>query len=252
MILRREVPALLLGGLITARGAAKQPDGLDLAKKCDWALRGKTQIGQAAMTVHRPEWERTLEMGYWAVNPDKSFIRITAPAKERGTGTLRIGTNMWLYMPRVERTIKVPPSLMLQPWMGSDFTNDDLVRESSLVVDYTHTVSGEETVAGDDCWWLEATPKPDAPVVWGKQRLAVRKQDALPRRQEFYDERGRLRKVMDYDDIQRAGDRDYPMRWQMKPVDKKDRWTRLIYRKLVFDRKIPARIFTQQNLKKHF
>ena len=128
MLSRREFPTLLIGGLIAARASAKPPNGLELAKKCDWALRGKTQTGQAAMTVHRPEWERTLEMDYWAVNPDKSFIRITAPAKERGTGTLRLGTNMWLYMPRVERTIKVPPSLMLQPWMGSDFTNDDLVR----------------------------------------------------------------------------------------------------------------------------
>ncbi len=144
---RREFPALLAGFVPSL--CAATPDALEIVTRCDQALKGKSQIGKASMTVRRPEWERTLEMDYWSVNPDKAFILITAPAKEEGTATLRIGSNMWLYMPHVERTIKVPPSLMLQPWMGSDFTNDDLVRESSLVHDYTHKITGEATVAGD-------------------------------------------------------------------------------------------------------
>lgn len=161
---------------------AAQPDALDLARKCDVSLKGRTQVGKAAMTVRRPEWERTIEMEFWLITPDKTFILITAPAKEQGTGTLRVQTNMWLYLPKVERTIKIPPSLMLQPWMGSDFTNDDLVKESSLINDYTHTIDGEITEGGDACYRLVATPKPDAAVVWGRLVLAVRKSDSLPRK----------------------------------------------------------------------
>ena len=229
---------------------AAEPDATELARQCDQALKGKSQIGKCSMTVKRPEWERTLDMDYWSVNPDKTFILITAPAKEEGTGTLRIGTNMWLYMPKVERTIKVPPSLMLQPWMGSDFTNDDLVRESSLVHDYTHAIEGEIEEGGDACYRLVATPKPDAPVVWGKLVMPVRKQDSLPRREEYYDERGRLQKVMTFEDFPNAGDRQYPMKWMMVPVNKPDHETLLVYTELVFDRQIPARVFTQQNLKR--
>jgi len=247
---RRDFPALLIGGALSTRSVLAQPDPLELAKKTDLALKGQTQIGKIAMTVRRPEWERTLEMDYWSVNPDKSFILITAPAKERGTGTLRIDTNMWLYMPRAERTIKIPPSLMLQPWMGSDFTNDDLVRESSFVHDYTHSIAGEAAEAGENCWTVVAVPKPDAPVVWGKLVLAVRKSDALPVREEYWDERGDLRKVMLFTDIRRVGDRDYPMEWRMTPVDKPGHETVLVYRELQFDRNIPSRVFTEQNLKR--
>ncbi len=247
---RREFGGTLLVAFAALVRAAPFPDAAEIARRSDRALKGKTQQGKCSMTVRRPEWERTLEMDYWSVNPDKTFILITAPAKERGTATLRIGTNMWIYLPRVERTIKIPPSLMLQPWMGSDFTNDDLVRESSLVNDYTHEITGEVVEGGDPCWTLVATPKPEAPVVWGKLVLAIRKSDALPRREEFYDEHGTLKKVMTFDDFRPAGGRPYPMRWRMKPVRKPGRETVLVYRKVVFDRPIPNRIFTLQNLKR--
>ena len=239
--------ALLAGGVLEA-----EPNGLEIARKCDFALRGKTQVGKATMTVRRPEWERTLEMDFWMVNPDKTFILITAPAKEAGSGTLRIRTNMWLYLPKVERTIKIPPSLMLQPWMGSDFTNDDLVKESSFVDDYTHVIEGELTEGGDACYKLVSTPKPDAAVVWGRLVLAVRKSDSLPRREEYYDERGRLQKVLTFDDIRNVGDRNYPMRWRMVSVNKPGNETVFVYKELKFDREIPSRVFTQQNLKRRF
>ncbi len=242
-------PALLL---LPAALLAAAPGALELARRCDQALKGNTQVGKASMTVRRPEWERTLEMDYWSVNPDKTFILITAPAKEAGTGTLRIGTNMWIYLPRVERTIKIPPSLMLQPWMGSDFTNDDLVKESSLVHDYTHRIDGEAVEAGDPCYRLVATPKPGAAVVWGKLVLLIRKSDALPRRQEFYDEHGKLRKVLTFEDIRPAGDRSYPMRWRIRPADRPEHETILVYREIRFDEPIPPRVFSRQNLTRRF
>ena len=191
-------------------------------------------------------------MESWYANPDRTFIRITAPAKEAGTATLRLGQNMWNYLPQVERVIKIPPSLMLQPWMGSDFSNDDLVKESSLVTDYTHEVTGEETVGGDRCYRLVATPTPDAPVVWSRLVLWIRVSDYVPRREEYYGENGDLRKVLSFDEVARAGDRPYPMRWTMTSITKPGHETVLAFHAIEFDRPIPDRIFTQQNLKRTF
>jgi outer membrane lipoprotein-sorting protein len=238
--------------LIRATAWGEVPNAHEIVKKTDMALRGKTQQGKARMTVRTPDWERTLEMEYWSVNPDKTFILITAPAKEAGISTLRIVGNMWNYLPKVERVIKIPPSLMLQPWMGSDFANDDLVKESSLVNDYTHKIEREIIEGGDACYRVIATPKPDAPVVWGRLVLAIRKSDYLPRKEEFYDEKGKLRKVLTFEEIRNVGDRNYPLRWRMVSVTKAGHETLLVYRDLRFDRSIPDRIFTQQNMKRPF
>jgi outer membrane lipoprotein-sorting protein len=234
------------------RGAAGAPDALTIAKKCDAALKGLTEHGTASMTVHTPEWQRTLDMTFWYDYPSKTFIRITGPAKEAGTGTLRIGSNMWTYLPSVERVIKIPPSLMLQPWMGSDFSNDDLVKESSLPTDYTHRIEGETTVDGDACYRLLAIPKPDAAVVWGKLVLLIRKSDFLPRREEFYDDRGTLEKTLYFDDIRKVSGRHYPMHWRMVSHTKTGHETTLLFSSLEFNRPIRADVFTRQNLQGRF
>ena len=129
--------------------AAQSPDASTMIRRSQQALHGRTGQGEVSMTVLTPDWQHPLQMNYWAVNPDKTFIRVTAPAKEAGSATLRLGSNMWNYLPSVERVIKIPPSLMLQSWLGSDFTNDDLVRESSLEKDYDHKLAGEAIEGGD-------------------------------------------------------------------------------------------------------
>ncbi len=231
---------------------ADGPDALTIARKCDAALKGKTERGAASMTVRTPEWQRTLEITFWYDYPEKTFIRITAPAKDAGTGTLRLGTNMWTYLPSVERVIKIPPSLMLQSWMGSDFTNDDLVKESSLPTDYMHRIEVEITEDGDPCYRLVATPKPNAAVVWGKLVLLVRKADFLPRREEFYDDQGVLQKTLYLDNIRRAGSRDYPMRWRMVSHKKPGHETILTFSSVEFDKPVSTNVFTQQNLERRF
>jgi outer membrane lipoprotein-sorting protein len=193
------------------------------------------------MTVRTPDWQRTLDLETWYAAPGRMFIRITAPPKDAGTATLRLSSDMWNYLPQVERVIKVPPSLMLEPWMGSDFSNDDLVKESSLVDDYTHQIEGEQQVGGDSCYQLVATPKPGAPVVWGRLVVWVRTSDALPRREEYYDEHVALRKTLAFDDIRNAGDRSYPMRWTMTSVAKPNHESVLVFHSIVFDRAIPDR-----------
>jgi outer membrane lipoprotein-sorting protein len=231
---------------------AEAPAALTVAKRCDAALKGKTEHGNASMIVRTPEWQRTLEMTFWYDYPEKTFIRITAPAKDSGTGTLRLGSNMWTYLPAVERVIKIPPSLMLQSWMGSDFTNDDLVKESSLPTDYTHRIEGEATEDSDACYRLIAIPKPDAAVVWGKLVVLVRKADFLPRREEFYDDRGVLQKTLYFDEIRKTGARNYPMRWRMISQTKSGHQTTLTFSSLEFNRPISLDLFTRQNLERHF
>jgi outer membrane lipoprotein-sorting protein len=231
---------------------ASEPDALVIAKSCDAALKGKTEQGTASMTVSTPEWHRTLEMKFWYDYPQKTFIRITAPAKDAGTGTLRIGTNMWTYLPSVERVVKIPPSLMLQAWMGSDFTNDDLVKESSLPTDYTHAIQGDATEEGDLCYRLIAIPKAQAAVVWGKLVLLIRKSDYLPRREEFYDDQGALVKTLYFDQFRKVGSREYPMHWRMVSHNKPGHETDLTFSSLAFDRRVSADVFTRQNLERHF
>jgi outer membrane lipoprotein-sorting protein len=231
---------------------AQQPNADEIVRRGDQAVRGKTEEGIVTMTVKTPDWQRSLELRYWAVNPDKTFIRVTSPAKEAGTGTLRLGTNMWNYLPSVERTIKIPPSLILESWMGSDFTNDDLVRESSLVIDYEHKMEGEAVQGGDACYRIIATAKPNAPVVWDKIVVYSRKSDFIPRREEYYDSKGKVQKVLTFDEIRATSGRMYPMLWKMVSVNKPGHETTLQFTKLALDRPIPNSIFTQENLRQPF
>lgn len=251
----RMLPAalLVLGaalGAPSARAAAQEPTAQQIVDRAESAIWGKTLQSQMTMTVATPRWTRRLELVTWIERPRRSFVRILAPAKEAGIGSLRIGAEMWNYLPTVERTIKIPPSMMLQPWMGSDFTNDDLVKESSLLNDYTHRVVGTDTVAGAPVYVVESVPKPDAAVVWGRIVMRVRRGDFLPAREEFYDERGTLVRVMTFSDIRPLGGRTIPTRWEMRPTAKPGNVTTVVMTRATYDAPIDAEIFTQRNLAK--
>lgn len=159
----------------------------------DLLLRGDSSFGAYRMTITDPDWQRTVTLNAWENRvEDKTFIEILAPAKEAGIVTLNIDYEMWNYLPRVERVVKIPPSMMFQPWMGSDFTNDDLMKASSIVTDYAHGIVAEENLAGYPAYKVELVPRPDAPVVWGRILAWVRQADSMPLRQEFFAEDGEL------------------------------------------------------------
>jgi outer membrane lipoprotein-sorting protein len=229
---------------------AQEPSGRELVERVDTLLWGKTLQGEFEMTIATPRWQRTLALRAWMERPRRSFIRILAPAKEKGIGSLRIGAEMWNYLPNIERTIKIPPSMMLQPWMGSDFTNDDLVKQSSAVDDYTQRVLRTETADGAAAYVVEALPKPDAAVVWGKILYWVRKSDFIPLRQEYYSERGELVRVMSFSEVRQMGGRTVPTKWEMRPNEKPGNVTTVLLKSAVYDRAIDAEIFTQRNLQK--
>ena len=229
---------------------AQEPTGREIIDRVEDLLWSKTMQGEFEMSIATPRWQRTLTLRAWMDRPRRSFIRILAPAKEAGIGSLRIGAEMWNYLPNIERTIKIPPSMMMQPWMGSDLTNDDLVKESSVVDDYTHRVLGIETVAGAPVLVVEATPKPEAAVVWGKIVFRVRKSDFIPLAVEYYDERGELVRAMTYSEVRAVGGRSIPTRWEMRPKDKPGNVTTVVLKNPVYDRPIDPEIFTQRNLQK--
>ncbi|MFV1996456.1 MAG: outer membrane lipoprotein-sorting protein [Acidiferrobacterales bacterium] len=255
---RREMTIFLVGlvlvlGLATlpARSdAATDVSGRDIVSSVEKRLWGSTVNGRYEMTITTPYWKRTLMLRMWMRRPDKSFVRILSPAKEAGIGSLRIKSEMWNFLPKVERVIKIPPSMMLQPWMGSDFSNDDLVKESSMITDYTHKIVGTENYKGTEVYRIVSTPKPKAAVVWGSIVYVVRKSDSMPMRQEYIDERGQTIKVLTFSDIRKFGDRELPSQWEMRPTKKPGNFTRIRVVDVVFDKPIKDSIFSLRNLRR--
>jgi outer membrane lipoprotein-sorting protein len=212
--------------------------------------RGNASEATIEMIIHRPDWERRMRMDGWTKGTDKSLIRITAPAKDMGNGTLKKGRDMWTYNPKVNRVIKLPPSLMAQSWMGSDFSNNDLAKSDSILFDYTHKLVGTETHDGHTVHVIESTPKPDAPVVWGMQRLKIR-DDHVMIEQEFFDEDLQPVKRMTAGNIRMMSGRLFPQIWKMQEADVEDEYTVLHYHKLRFLDDLPDRMFTTNELKSH-
>jgi len=222
----------------------------EIVRRSDDLMRGDTNQGLYSMTITTPNWQRELKLYVYSVGRDKMFIRIMEPAKEAGIGTLRIKNEMWNYLPNVEKTIKIPPSMMLQPWMGSEFANDDLVKESSIVNDYTHTIVSEKEVDGRPLCVIEFIPRPGAAVIWGKILRWVRKDDFVPLKEKYYNERGKLIKELVFSDIEQVSDRMIPKTWTMTSMIKENHITTIKLIDVQFNVPIDENIFTLTNLTK--
>ncbi|MFH0764074.1 MAG: outer membrane lipoprotein-sorting protein [Candidatus Omnitrophota bacterium] len=229
--------------------AAVELTGQEIIKRSDDLMRGDTSHGRYKMTVITPDWQRTLELEAYSAGRDRTFIRVLSPVKEAGVTSLRVKTNMWNYLPKIERMIKIPPSMMLQPWMGSDYTNDDLVKESSVVYDYTHVIADEENIGSDTAYKVELTPKPRAPVTWGKLIFWVRKKDFVPLREEFYSEHAKLIKVLEYSEVKQMSDRSIPTVWKMISSVKERHITIVEVQSVIYNQPLDENIFTMGNLK---
>jgi outer membrane lipoprotein-sorting protein len=201
------------------------------------------------MTIVRPTWSREVSMKAWSLGTEYYLIYITAPAKDAGQVFLKRGNEMWNWMPNINRMIKIPPSMMSQSWMGSDFTNDDLVRMNSIIDDFTHSFIGEETIGGYPCHKIELIPKPDAAVVWGKIIMYVSKSEYYELKGEYYDEDGVLVNIMTASDIRQMGDRMLPARMEMVPVDKPGNKTLMNTVEMKYNVPLEEDFFSQQNMK---
>lgn len=227
---------------------ARGMDARELVEASFDYWRGKTSIGLVDMIIHRPGWERVMTIKAWTKGQDRSLIKILAPAKDKGNGTLKKGREMWIFNPKINRVIKIPPSMMSQAWMGSDFSNNDLAKSDSLIKDYVHKITGTEAHGVKRVYLIESTPKPDAPVVWGLQRLKIR-EDHIFLEEGFFDEDLKLVKKLSAHDIGILGGRLFPRVWKMQKAGVKDEYTLLKYRELLFDRPLPLDTFTLSKLR---
>lgn len=222
----------------------------EIIQRAEDAIKGKTSsYSVMEMVIKTPDYTRTMKMESWTSGTSKALVKILSPVREAGNRTLKLGNDIWMYLRNTETTIRIPPSMMLQSWNGSDYTYDDMVREETLSEDYDITVIGNEKIAGVECWKLQLIPKPDAPVVWGKILYWVRKGDDLPAQVEYFDERGKLMRTMVMSDFRVMGGRLIPTDWTMYNADKTHS-TEIKLEKAIFDTKIPADIFSLKELER--
>jgi outer membrane lipoprotein-sorting protein len=235
--------------VLLASGASAQ-SAEEIIEKAEALIKGETSQGMFKMTVVTPNYTRVMEMeSYWKGN-DKALITIRSPRREAGNKTLKIGNEMWMYLRNTETTIKIPPSMMLQSWNGSDFTNDDIVRESNLIDDYTMTILGEEEIGGELCWKIELVPRADLAIVWGALHYWVRQKDYLSARIDYYDEHGEMMRYMEFTDIREFDSRVIPGRWIMYNNAKPGHRTEFEIIDIAFDIRISDRVFSLQELQR--
>lgn len=246
------VRAILTGIFLVSLPVQGAESGKEIIRRMIETMRRDANTARYEMTVQRPSWSRTIGLKVWDDRRHEHFfVRIVEPPKDAGTSFLRIRYNLWNYLPKVEKVLKLPPSMMLQPWMGSDFSNDDLVKESSYVDDYDHRIVGTEMRAGEKTYRIELTPHPQAPVVWGKVIYWVRLKDNLPVEQHFLDEKGSLIKRLEFQEFKVMDGRLTPTFWEMTPVKKEGHRTTLRMLEIDFDPIPPISdsVFTQENLR---
>lgn len=230
---------------------AQEPTAKEVIEKADNKFYGeKSAVSVMKMTIVRPTWERTVEFKSWNEGTDKSLTLITAPASEKGQTFLKRGNEMWSWNPSISRLIKLPPSMMSQGWMGSDYTNDDILQESSLVKDYTHEIVGEDTIEGRLCYKIKMVAKEDAAVIWGHQVRWIDKDDFLFLKAELYDADGYLVRTETGSRIREMDGRMIPTRLELVPEEEEGNKTILLIEDIAFNVSIPDQFFSQQNMKR--
>ena len=246
--MRRYLQFLIL--LMLSASVLFAEDAREIVKKANDLMRGTHLYTEMSMTIIKPQWTRTIALKAWSLEPDYALMYVTEPARDKGSVTLKRKNEVWNWVPSIQRIIKIPPSMMLQSWMGSDFTNDDLVRQSSIIDDYTHSIAGEETYEEVACWKIQLIPKPEAGVVWGKILLWISKKGYLELKTEYYDEDGILAKSFLGSAIKSYDGRSLPSHWEMIPANKKGERTVLDYQQMKFSLNLDPSFFSEQNMKR--
>ena len=230
--------------------AIGQDSPRDIMDRVDRILRGESSHAVATMEVVAKHWDRSFTMEVWSLGTEYSLVRITAPAREAGMATLKAEDAIWNYLPKVDRTIKVPASMMMGSWMGSHFTNDDLVKESRLIEDYEIETGFEGQREGVEVWEFRLTPKPEAAVVWGRIEYRVRKADLMPQWAHYYDEDGGLVRTLTFSNFRNIGGRIVPTVMDMHPEDKAGERTTVTYSELEFGVDLKKSFFSLRTLKR--
>ncbi len=246
-LLLTTVLAVLAAAVCPAR--AEDADALAISRKLDRLYRSEASRGVVEMTVINPNYQRTLTMRVWTQGLENTLVRILSPRKEKGTATLKRGNEMWNYLPKIGKTIRIPPSMMMSSWMGSDLTNDDLVKETSWEADY-HVSLAQNPPAGQI--GLNYVPRENAAVTWSKVVAFVARGTFLPLNLDYYDEKGLKVRTMKYSEVRELGGRSLPVKFEVIPLseEKKGRRTIMIYRELEFEVDLKDNLFSLSNLRR--
>jgi hypothetical protein len=229
--------------------AEEKPDVAALVKRTEQLLRGESSIGTMTMTIKTPAWSRKLKLKVWARGRDYALVLVLeAGARDTGMMTLKREKQLWNYLPQAGRVMKLPSAMLGDSWLGSDFTNDDLVKGSSLVDDFDSTVTGIAKEGGHDVWQVQLKPKPNAVVVWGRIDMAIARQTCLPVKEQFFDEDGKPARTMSFADFRQIGWRQFPMTMTVVPAEA-GRETSISYEDIKFDVDIPDDTFTLLRLR---
>lgn len=246
-----KIKLLIVTLIAVACSSLRAQDAREIVKRANDKMNGeKSSYSTMSMTIIRPEWERTLEFKSWTKGNDLALTLITEPARDKGQSFLKRGTEMWSWNPVISRMIKLPPSMMSQGWMGSDYTNDDILKESSVVEDYIHVIEGEDEIEGRTCYRIKLTAKEDAAVIWGHQVRWIDKKDYLFLKAELYDEYGYLVRTELGKDIEIMDGRFIPTTLEIIPEDEEGYKTVVEIKNIEFNVPIEDGFFSQQNLKR--
>jgi outer membrane lipoprotein-sorting protein len=241
--------AVLVMSVAAAR-PAEAIEAAQLIRHNDRLWRGDTSHATMTMTVRTRRYERTMTLEAWSRGKEDSLVVIRDPIKDRGIATLKVRENIWNYLPKINRVTKVPSSMMSGSWMGSHFTNDDLVKESTFEDDYDSRISFEGQRDGRSIFELTSIPKPDAAVVWGKVVTEIDQKTLAPYRAFYYDEDGALVRTLTFDEDKRVGSRIVPMRLSLQPADKPGESTVITYQSIEIGVPLQASFFSLQSLQR--
>ncbi len=236
--------------LITAGLSAFGQTADEIIQKAEDRMRGNSSYAEMTITTIRPKWQREMKIKTWTKGDDYSITMVMSPSKDKGTVFLKRKSEIWNYVPAIERTVKMPPSMMSQSWMGTDMTNDDLVKESSLKNDYNKTILGSETIEGRDCYKIQLVPKDNVNSIWGKVIMWVSKKDYLQLKTKFYDEDNVLVNTIQGKNVKMMGGKVIPTVMEIIPANKKGQKTRMTYTALEFNPEVKDEMFTIQYMKR--
>ena len=236
---------LMTGGL-----SASGQDATEIVQKARDKMEGESSQSIMTMTIVRPDWTREVKMKAWALGTEYSLILIQEPARDKGVAFLKRDKEIWNWQPTIDRVVKLPPSMMMQSWMGSDFTNDDLVKESSVVNDYEHKLLSDTTINSYDAYKIEMIPNEDAAVVWGKIISYISKDEYLNLMSRYYDEDGYLINTLKFSNVREIGGRVIPTKLEMIPAENPNQSTIIEYLDMEFNIDIKTSFFSLQNMKR--
>ncbi len=239
---------LLIAALNINPALAEEVSAADLVRQAVDHFRGLTSYAEMTMIIHRPDWERSMTMRGWTQGDDNTLVRVTEPKKDAGNGTLMLERNMWTFSPKINRVIKVPSSMMGQNWMGSDFSNRDVSKDTVIIDQYDHTLIDQREEGGHQIYTIQSVPHEDAAIVWGKEVLVIR-DDWVLLEQQYWDQDGVMLKTMKASDIKVMSGRTVATKLRMSKVETPQEWTELQTLEIEFDVDLASNVFTLSNLR---